>query len=302
MADLNALLEQSSRTFALTIPFLPEPTRREVTVAYLLFRIADTLEDGESWDRAQRGAALRLFEQVLLAQAPTQALSPLLSLLEATPPTQHAGYRALLAETVAVFEALAALGQKAREVIVRHLLVTVRGMAEGLEQSHDDAFRLRSLTQLQRYCYLVAGVVGEMLTELFLLESKLPDAAETLRSHARAFGEGLQLTNILKDEGDDAREERHFLPDAVPRASLFALARVDLGNAARYVAALVKAKAPEGVVAFTALPVRLALDTLALVERKGAGAKVSREQLATAIAEVGELLRGEKNLETVLPL
>ncbi len=43
---LEELLIKTSRTFALSIPLLPEPTRREVTVAYLLFRIADTLEDG----------------------------------------------------------------------------------------------------------------------------------------------------------------------------------------------------------------------------------------------------------------
>ncbi len=43
---LEELLFKTSRTFALSIPLLPEPTRREVTVAYLLFRIADTLEDG----------------------------------------------------------------------------------------------------------------------------------------------------------------------------------------------------------------------------------------------------------------
>ena len=41
---MDHLLQATSRTFALTIPLLHEPTRREVTVAYLLFRVADTLE------------------------------------------------------------------------------------------------------------------------------------------------------------------------------------------------------------------------------------------------------------------
>ena len=59
-------------------------------------------------------------------------------------------------------------------------------------------------------------------------------------------------------------------------------------------------RAPQGVVAFTALPVRLALETLAEVERRGAGAKVSREQVAEALSEVQALLRGERNLEAVL--
>jgi farnesyl-diphosphate farnesyltransferase len=353
-ADLNQLLEGSSRTFALTIPLLPEPRRREVTVAYLLFRIADTLEDGESWDPARRARGLRTFESLLVAELPAEsagrspgepsagrlsvdspasrsgdsllirspleaeagsaarasAAGPAVTLEAFTaallrePPTAHAGYRALLAQTQEVFLALRALGPGAREVVLRHLLVTVRGMAEELEDA--GGLRLRSLTQLRRYCYLVAGVVGEMLTELFLLDApaseQLAKAAGTLRANARAFGEGLQLTNILKDQGEDAAEARHFVPETVERGSLFALARKDLSDAARYVGALLSAHAPEGFVAFTALPVRLALDTLAAVEQRGAGAKVSREQLAEAMAEVAALLRGEKLLASVMRL
>ena len=61
MADLDDLLEKTSRTFALSIPVLPEPTRREVMIAYLLFRIADTFEDAAHWQPEARIArALRL--------------------------------------------------------------------------------------------------------------------------------------------------------------------------------------------------------------------------------------------------
>ena len=45
MTRLEELLENTSRTFALSIPVLPEPTRRQVMIAYLLFRIADTFTD-----------------------------------------------------------------------------------------------------------------------------------------------------------------------------------------------------------------------------------------------------------------
>ena len=321
-ADLDQLLEGSSRTFALTIPLLPEPTRREVTVAYLLFRLADTLEDGEAWSRLQRARGLRALEALLVrAQAGGEAgataalaasVGGFTEELRRDPPTSHPGYRALNEAAPEVFAELDGLAPGAREVVLRHLLVTTRGMAEGLEQDDGAAegrgLRLRSLGQLRRYCYLVAGVVGEMLTELFLLdapidpkgESALAAVAVTLRAHARAFGEGLQLTNILKDQGDDAREERHFVPEAVERRSLFALARQDLEGATRYVGALLAARAPEGLVAFTALPVRLALDTLAAVEARGAGAKVTREQLAQAMEEVAGMLRGERRLESVL--
>jgi len=57
MANLDDLLEKTSRTFALSIPMLPEPTRRHVSIAYLLFRVADTFEDASLWPRARRLAA-----------------------------------------------------------------------------------------------------------------------------------------------------------------------------------------------------------------------------------------------------
>ena len=298
MADLDQLLADSSRTFALTIPLLPDPTRREVTVAYLLFRLADTLEDSDRWPPARRAAGLRRFEELLERRDAPDAFA---RDLREDPPSLLPGYRALTDELSAVFQALAALSPGAQQVIVQHLLVTARGMAKGLEATSGGDFRLRSLAQLERYCYLVAGVVGEMLTELFLLASpRLEAAGGTLRQYARSFGEGLQLTNILKDAGGDALEARHFIPEQLSLPSLFARARQDLAEAARYVSALVTARAPEGVVAFTALPVRLALDTLAEVERKGAGAKISREQVAEALSEVQALLRGERKLEAVL--
>ena len=58
MTDLPGLLERTSRTFALSIPLLPEPTRLATTLAYLLFRLADTFEDAAVWPRARRAEAL----------------------------------------------------------------------------------------------------------------------------------------------------------------------------------------------------------------------------------------------------
>ena len=65
MVLLERLLVRTSRTFALAIPLLPSPPRREVTAAYLLFRIADTFEDATRWPRASRLAALSDFARLL---------------------------------------------------------------------------------------------------------------------------------------------------------------------------------------------------------------------------------------------
>ena len=64
-ADLEDLLEKTSRTFALSIPVLPEPTRREVMIAYLLFRIADTFEDAAHWPPERPHRRARRFSDLL---------------------------------------------------------------------------------------------------------------------------------------------------------------------------------------------------------------------------------------------
>jgi len=77
MANLDDLLEKTSRTFALSIPMLPEPTRRHVAIAYLLFRVADTFEDAVRWPRAERLAALDELDRLLTRPGgETQAADP----------------------------------------------------------------------------------------------------------------------------------------------------------------------------------------------------------------------------------
>ena len=66
---------------------------------------------------------------------------------------------------------------------------------------------------LDRYCYYVAGVVGEMLTELFCdYCPALQTNAEEMMRLAVSFGQGLQMTNILKDIWDDRARGACWLP------------------------------------------------------------------------------------------
>jgi len=140
--------------------------------------------------------------------------------------------------------------------------------------------RLADLQDLRDYCYVVAGIVGEMLTELYLLgRSNLAPIAETLRARSRWFGEGLQLVNILKDSSFDATEGRSYLPRGLDRDEVFALARRDLRLATEYVLALQSAGAERGLVASNALPVLLAYATVERVEEAGPGAKITRDQV-----------------------
>ncbi len=278
---LQDLLLKTSRTFALSIPLLPQPTLREVTVAYLLFRIADTLEDASvPWSRSRQLAALAEFGELMVDPSVAEAERLAAGWL-AEPPTDHDGYLELLAETPRVVAAFLDLSPGAREAIGVHTRRTAERMAGFVEKSGDDGvLQLAAIPDLRAYCYAVAGIVGEMLTELFLLDrGSLEQIGGYLRERAALFGEGLQLVNILKDSSSDATEGRNYLPAGIDRAEVFALARGDLEAAAEYSLAVQRAGGPDGVVAFTALPVELARATLDRVERDGPGSKITRDEV-----------------------
>jgi len=172
----------------------------------------------------------------------------------------------------------------------------VQRSAEGMSRFVDrtdatGALRLETMADLHEYCYVVAGIVGEMLTELFVLGDRhLDGVASELRARAVAFGEGLQLVNILKDAGADAVEGRTYLPRQVQLAEVFTLARADLRKATEYIETLRAAGADRGLVAFNALNASLAIATLRLMRDKGLGTKLTRPQVAGLAAHVAHAL------------
>lgn len=285
--ELYTLLEETSRTFALAIPLLPEPLCTEVTEAYLLFRIADTFEDATHWSVRDRIVALDQLAGVLEGSDGPRRVPTLARRWRDREPIAHAGYLRLLEEAPIVFEALRETEGRAVDIIVSHTVRTCHGMASFLRRAGDDGvLRLRNLSELHAYCYTVAGIVGEMLTELFLLECDDATLAPRLRTRARRFGEALQLVNVLRDSRSDMREGRALVPDTVSRDALFRLARADLREAAEYTLALQDASAESGIVAFNALPVLLAMATLDRVEKAGPGSKIVRARVWTIMARL----------------
>ena len=296
---MHDLLTKSSRTFALNIPLLPEPTRCEVTVAYLLFRVADTLEDSTTWPRRRKIEELERLA-TLLRQPDARSAAVLASDWEAEPPCDHEGYQELLAELPRVMQVNSSLAPESQKLILEHTLRTIEGMSSFLAREDGSELQLRDVKDLQAYCYAVAGIVGEMLTELFIKDSEeLEPVAPILRGLAATFGEALQLVNILKDSAGDSDEGRHFLPAGQSTQDVFALARDDLGGAARYVICLAQAGASRGVVAFTALPLLLAQATIDRVERDGPGSKITRLEVAEIIEELNQAL-DEGSVPTLL--
>jgi 4,4'-diapophytoene synthase len=205
----NEILQHVSRTFALTIPQLPEPLCTVVGNAYLLCRIADTIEDDKSMSAEQKKQYSELFIEVVKgtknASAFADALFPLLS------PTATEAEHDLIANTSPVIRLTHSFNERQRAALERCVSIMADGMVR-----YQDAETLDGVADqkdMDQYCYYVAGVVGEMLTELFCDHSPEIDAhRDELMKLGISFGQGLQMTNILKDIWEDHERGACWLP------------------------------------------------------------------------------------------
>ena len=83
-------------------------------------------------------------------------------------------------------------------------------------QEGDVRYGLKDMADMDSYCYYVAGVVGEMLTEIYCDYSpEIEQHRQELMPLAVSFGQGLQMTNILKDIWDDQERHMCWLPREV---------------------------------------------------------------------------------------
>jgi farnesyl-diphosphate farnesyltransferase len=205
----SVMLEGVSRTFALTIPQLPSGLSRVVSNAYLLCRIVDTIEDEPSLNGRRKDYFCRQFLRTLDSERNAERFSNELcpSLSSGTPAAEHE----LIRNVPRVIRITRSFSEPQREALQRCVHTMAKGMAEF--QLRGEKHGLQSLEDLDQYCYFVAGVVGQMLTRLFCLHS--PEIAKNhdpLMALAVSFGQGLQMTNILKDVWEDYRLGVCWLP------------------------------------------------------------------------------------------
>ena len=203
------ILPGVSRTFALTIPVLPARLSEVVTNAYLLCRIADTIEDDPGLGEQRKEAFHQRFLSVIRGTEDagefSAELTPLLS-SDVLPDEKD-----LVRNAAKVIRVTHGFSDKEQEALRRCLTIMCTGMPKF--QRNRSLRGLKDLTELGAYCYVVAGVVGEMLTDLFCIHCpELVKKRAELRRLAVSFGQGLQMTNILKDIWDDRRGGRCWLP------------------------------------------------------------------------------------------
>ncbi len=206
------ILPHVSRTFALTIPQLPLGLRNATTSAYLLCRIADTIEDEPAFPPHETLRFLKRLNEVIAGRAEAAPLAAELEsrLSEYSTPNE----RDLVRHLGRIVAATRRLDPRQQAAIRRCLDVMSFGMHHF--QCSASLRGLPTLADLGSYCYYVAGVVGEMLTELFCASStEIERNALSLRRLAPSFGQGLQMTNILKDIWEDRSRGACWLPREV---------------------------------------------------------------------------------------
>ena len=290
--DVQDLLVETSRTFAVCIPMLPERIRQPVGVAYLLYRVADTIEDGTSLNKAQRIQLLQDFGNVLeSAQAGKPEWIPQGVQLQGHCPTGNEDDLRLFQQVTRVVATAVQSGPVVSRIMLSRVRTSVEGMGKFVAQGdHRGSVQLHCEAELWDYCYCVAGLVGEMLTELFLYhQPHLQCVSDALLSRASDFGEALQLVNILKDADTDQSEGRRFIPPKASRTMLIDRARLKLTSAQQYIDVLRENAADQGIVQFTQFPVSLATRTLDRLAVEGPGAKISRAEVLQIIKEVGTM-------------
>jgi farnesyl-diphosphate farnesyltransferase len=214
---LDPILRRVSRTIFLTLQVAPSATRRQLGVAYLFCRAADTIADTRLLPRESRLDALRRFRRLFEAEEPRRdELRGIAG--ELGPPQAVPEERDLLArldECFAAWDRFAAV-DRAR---IRKLVATLtRGMEMDLERFPPEesgmVAALETDEDLDLYTYHVAGCVGEFWTDLQFghLKALASWDLAAMKEKGVRFGKGLQMTNILRDVDRDLAIGRCYFP------------------------------------------------------------------------------------------
>ncbi len=198
------MLRKVSRTFSLSIEYLPPVLREAVTVAYLLFRIADCLEDHPALDAERKAYLLRMWSDVVTGSCPEQDLIVQLSDLDDTDPEV---YVARHADTVLHY--LNNFPEQLRNILASHVHETSQGMARWQEKGP----LVTTEEEMDDYMHQVAGRVGYLVTDIFSWYSpSIRKIHSSLMPLGREFGLALQTVNIIRGLRKDYERGWVFVP------------------------------------------------------------------------------------------
>jgi farnesyl-diphosphate farnesyltransferase len=209
------VLSKVSRTFAPTIRMLPKRLYLPVTVAYLLCRIADTVEDEASLSKEKKEDLLLTYAD-MFKQEEKQNKTKFIEGVAFIP--DHNTDVSLTKNLERVLSVYKTFHPEVQKMIATWVVEMTLGMKKYSQSSAKRKKQfLHSMKELDEYMYYVAGTVGHMLTSLFTFFSKkiTPTLYRKLEFFSESFGKGLQLVNIIRDMAGDLKRGQSYIPDEI---------------------------------------------------------------------------------------
>lgn len=318
----TAILRSVSRSFYLSIRFLPVRLREPVALAYLLARTTDTVADTPRISGTLRAETLQTLSKAIQGKASPSLVVDLVASF--APLQQHAAERTLVESLPDCLEWLDHLDMSDR-VDVRALLEKItQGQMLDLKCFGNTAeiAALPTAADLDEYTFLVAGCVGEFWTRLGFRHirkfARLPK--DDMLVLGKCYGMGLQLVNILRDAGSDLEAGRCYFPEDELSSARLTPSQIlskperfqpiyqswitkgegGLESGMQYSCAIENRR----VRAATVLPALIGTRTLALLREAGASAlqrriKVSRCEVRRIIASIAITFASRRKLGTI---
>lgn len=213
------LLKAVSRSFYLTIYWLPAEMRPGVALGYMLARATDSVADTSTAASERRAEVLQAMGRAIAGSAAADEVAGLATTLagEMAAAQTNPAEATLLQRFGDCLAALESFPPEQQACIRKVLATIIEGQLWDITyfQQHDS---VQSDDDTVLYTYRVAGCVGEFWTELgyAALGARFCDPAlrELMEQAGVRYGRGLQLINILRDRAEDLERGRSYLCSA----------------------------------------------------------------------------------------
>lgn len=225
------VVQDVSRTFAITVSELEEPMAREICLGYLLCRVADTIEDAQHIPPATQASLLDSYGRALDPADAGSVEAFTRDAAEWRPDGDEADWR-LVANTPRVVRCFRGSPAATRSTVRPAVRDLVAGMAMFVRRyAGVGGLRVRTTEELSEYCWYAAGTVGRLVTGL-VARGESEASRNRLYASGWSFALLLQLVNVAKDVAVDYETENNvYLPQEL--LDRHGLEVTDIGDPAR---------------------------------------------------------------------
>lgn len=217
------MLQGVSRTFALNIKNLSGSLHDSVLSSYMICRLFDTVEDSPVLSVQEKCDHLVFLENCFVKGCTQMDNSSCIEVQKWGDAHQNITYlldeKKLLKNVGLLWQFLQILPAPDKKFMISAICEMSQGMRWFIQEYScitSSPKILQSQQHFKKYCYVVAGTIGNLLTDLFFNRINSTDIClDHMKKLGVAFGQGLQMTNILKDIFTDAKRDWIYLPNPI---------------------------------------------------------------------------------------